>query len=121
MKDFAMLFFLFETLFLENFASQNIAQNLFVQSDCRMLWLLVFLEGMYKCFWFSAWRYSPAKGSVWEYYFWLDMSRHAQSRPDLSRRVKSVFGWSREIARSKIVENERSFNSLANKAVFSTV
>ena len=63
------------------------------------------------CLIFFAWWYSSRKGSIWDYCLWLSVSRYAH--PNILRLIMSAFGWSVVIGTLKIVQNERSINSLA--------
>ena len=62
------------------------------------------------CLIFFAWWYSSRKGSIWDYCLWLSVSRYAH--PNILRLIMSAFGWSVGIGTLKIVQNERSINSL---------
>ena len=65
------------------------------------------------CLIFSAWWYSSRRGSIWDYCLWLSVSRYAH--PNILRLIMSAFGWSVGIGTLKIVQNERSINSLGKK------
>ena len=67
--------------------------------------------------WLFAWRYSPRKGSIWDYSTWLTVFRHAQPCPNLPRPTINASG-SRGMTRLTIDQCERSINSLGSKNVF---
>ena len=81
-----------QTLYLTKFWGTSLGPNALFQSNYRCLWLSVSPEGMHQFLWLFTWIYSARKSSLWEYYFWLGISRHAQQRPNLPRLTRAPCG-----------------------------
>ena len=72
--------------------SQVIGQNTLIKSGYRVLWLLISLELMDQFLWFSRWWYLSRKDSMWNYYFWMDVSRHGHPHPNVLKIIRGSFG-----------------------------
>lgn len=75
-------------------------------NDLRILWSSVSLERIHRYLLFFARIYSQRKCSIWNYCFWLALSRHAQTYSNLPRFTSGVFGWSWDMTRLKIFLND---------------
>ena len=88
-------------------AASKVIQSALTQSICKFLWSSMPLQGIPCYLWFLAWRYSPRKGSIWDNYFCLSVSRLAQSHPNLPGLAISAFSWFGGMVILKTVQNGR--------------
>ena len=56
-----------------------LTHNVLNQSDCRILWSSISLEGIVKQFNFFAWRWSSKEGSILDHHFWLSVANDIAS------------------------------------------
>ena len=76
----------------EKFWFSVIGENDLVQSDCRIIWSSISLEGIHQYLSFFAWRCSPRKDNMWGYFLWMGVSRHEQPCPGLHTLSREPFG-----------------------------
>ena len=69
-----------------------IGENDLVQSDCRIIWSSISLEGIHQYLSFFAWRCSPRKDNMSGYFIWMGVSRHEQPCPGLHTLFRGPFG-----------------------------
>lgn len=98
---------IWENLFLKLQNKMWSSNNITGLFDHQYFWEVYVIFDYFRC------RYSPSKGSLSDYSFWLCLSRYSQPHPNLAGLYTRDVGWTRNMNKLNI-SNEISNNFLKN-------